>query len=373
MRLGVRCHDVIHSDLDELGGIIHEKDFKSVHLALKKVKTGFKLTKGSITPGMARYVRDIFSKHDINISILGCYINLANPDDEELKCLLDTFKEHIRFARDFGCSIVGTETGALNKEYVYTPENNTEEAFQRTLSSIKILVEEAEKFGVIVGIEGVSKHDINISILGCYINLANPDDEELKCLLDTFKEHIRFARDFGCSIVGTETGALNKEYVYTPENNTEEAFQRTLNSIKILVAEAEKFGVMVGIEGVAKHVINTPERMKRVLDNVDSNNLQVIFDPVNLINENNYDKQDDLIRKSFELFGDKIVAIHAKDFEYTDGKIKLAAIGQGQFNYPLLLSLIKEKKPYIDVLLESTTPEDIDEAIIYITKIYNDL
>jgi len=278
MRLGVRCHDVIHSDLDELGGIIHEKDFKSVHLALKKVKTGFKLTKESITPGMARYVRDIFSKHDINISILGCYINLANPDDEELKCLLDTFKEHIRFARDFGCSIVGTETGALNKEYVYTPQNNTEEAFQRTLSSIKILV-----------------------------------------------------------------------------------------------AEAEKFGVMVGIEGVCKHVINTPERMKRILDNVKSNNLQVIFDPVNLINENNYDKQDDLIRKSFELFGDRIVAIHAKDYVYEDGEIKLAAIGKGQFNYPLLLSLIKEKKPYIDVLLESTTPEDIDEGIIYLTKIYDNL
>ena len=278
MKLGVRCHDVIHGNLNELGEKIHEKDFKSVHLALKKVKTGFKITKGSITPGMARYVRDTFSKYNINVSILGCYINLANPDDDELKCLLDSFKEHIRFARDLGCSIVGTETGALNKEYVYTPENNTEEAFQRTLSSIKVLVK-----------------------------------------------------------------------------------------------EAEKFGVMVGIEGVCKHVINTPERMKRVLDNVDSNNLQVIFDPVNLINEDNYDKQDDLIRKSFELFGDKIVAIHAKDFEYANGEIKLASIGKGQFNYPLLLSLIKERKPYIDVLLENTTQEDRDESISYITGIYNNL
>lgn len=278
MRLGVRCHDVIHYNLEDLGEKIQGKNLKSVHFALKKVKTGFKLTKGSITPGMARYVRDTFSKYNINVSILGCYINLANPDEDELNELLDSFKEHIRFARDFGCSIVGTETGALNKEYVYTPENNTEEAFQRTLSSVKILV-----------------------------------------------------------------------------------------------AEAEKFGVMVGIEGVAKHVINTPERMKRVLDNVKSNNLQVIFDPVNLINENNYDKQDDLIRKSFELFGDRIVAIHAKDFEYTDGEIKLASIGKGKLNYPLLLSLIKERKPYTDVLLENTTTEDIDESINYITEIYNNL
>ena len=278
MKIGVRCHDVIHSNLDELAQKVQEKNLTGVQFALTKVNVGFKPTKGCITPGMAKYIRDTFSKHNVNISILGCYINLAHPEDRELNELLDSFKEYIRFAREFGCSIIGTETGALNKEYVYGPENNTEEAFQRTLNSIKILVEEAEKFGVIVG-----------------------------------------------------------------------------------------------IEGVAKHVINTPERMKRVLDNVDSNNLQVIFDPVNLINENNYDKQDDLIRKSFELFGDRIVAIHAKDYVYEDGEIKLAAIGKGQFNYPLLLSLIKEKKPYIDVLLESTTPEDIDEGIIYLTKIYDNL
>jgi L-ribulose-5-phosphate 3-epimerase len=278
MKIGVRCHDVIHSNLDELGQKVQEKNITGVQLALKKANVGFKPTKGCITPGMAKHIRDSFSKYNVNISILGCYINLAHPDDKELSELLDSFREHIRFARDFGCSIIGTETGALNKEYVYGPENNTEEAFQRTLSSIKILVEEAEKFGVIVG-----------------------------------------------------------------------------------------------IEGVAKHVINTPERMKRILDNIKSNNVQVIFDPVNLINEENYDKQDEIVKKSFELFGDRIVAIHAKDYVYEEGEIKLASIGKGQFNYPLLLSLIKERKPYVDVLLENSTKDDIDFSINYLTEIYNKL
>ena len=278
MKIGVRCHDIIHSNLDELGQKVQEKNITGVQLALKKANIGFKSTKGCITPGMAKHIRDTFSKYNVNIDILGCYINLAHPEDKELKELLDSFKEHIRFARDFGCSIIGTETGALNKEYVYGPENNTEEAFQRTLSSTKILVEEAEKFGVIVG-----------------------------------------------------------------------------------------------IEGVAKHVINTPERMKRVLDNIKSNNVQVIFDPVNLINEENYDKQDEMVKRSFELFGDRIVAIHAKDYVYEDGEIKLASIGKGQFNYPLLLSLIKERKPYIDVFLENSTKDDIDYSINYLTEIYNKL
>lgn len=275
MRFGMRCHDVIHNNLEDLAESIQEKKFKSVHLALTKVKTDFDFKKSHITPGMAKHIRDTFGKRGISIDILGCYVNLAHPDDAELKILLDRFKEHIRFARDFGCSLVGTETGALNKEYVYGPENNTEEAFLRTL-----------------------------------------------------------------------------------------------NSVKDLVNEAEKFGVIVAIEGVAKHVINTPERMKRVLDNIDSNNLQVIFDPTNYITPENYKNQDELIKKAFDLFGDRIVAVHAKDFICEDNEIKLAPIGKGLLDYELLLSVLKEKYPYIDIFFESTKPEHVDDSIDYITKIY---
>lgn len=275
MRIGVRGHDIGNYSLNELGQIMKEKNLKSIQFVPKKVLKDFQVNKGSITPGMAQYIKNTLGKHDINISILGCYINLANPDSDELNDLLDTFKEYIRFAK--------------------------------------------------------------------YLD---------------------------CNIVGTETGALNREYVYTEKNHTEEAFERSLNSIKTLVDEAEKFGVIVGIEGVTKHVMNTPERLKRALDSINSNNLQVIFDPINFIDESNYQKQDEIIKKSFDLFGDKIVIIHAKDFVYNDGKIKQVSIGKGQFNYPLLLSLIKEKKPYIDIILEDTVPEDIDSSIAYIENIY---
>ncbi|MCB2352895.1 sugar phosphate isomerase/epimerase family protein [Clostridium estertheticum] len=275
MRIGIRGHDIGQYKLDELAAILEGKNIKSIQFVLKKIITEFKITSGSMTPGMAEHIKGILTKHNLNISLLGCYINLANPDDNELNKLLENFKEHIRFAKYLGCNIVGTETGALNREYVYTKDNNTEEAFKRSLSSIKILVKEAEKFGVVVGVEGVTKH-----------------------------------------------------------------------------------------------VMNTPERLKRAIDCVNSNNLQVIFDPINFIDETNFDKQDEIIKKSFELFGDKIAIIHAKDFIYDDGKVKQVSIGSGQFNYPLLLSLIKERKPYIDIILEDTVPTDLDSSIKYIEELY---
>lgn len=278
MRIGIRGHDIGNFELNKIGEIMSEKKLKSIQFVPKKIISEFEITRGSMTPGMAQYIH-----------------------------------------------------------------------------------------------ETLEKHGVNISILGCYINLANPDDKELNELLDTFKEHIRFAKYLGCNIVGTETGALNKEYVYTEKNNTEEAFQRSLNSIKMLVEEAEKFGVIVGIEGVTKHVMNTPERLKKALDSIKSNNLQVIFDPINFIDESNYDKQDEIIRNSFNLFGDRIMIIHAKDFIYKDGRVQQVSIGKGQFNYPLLLSLVKEKKPYIDIILEDTVPEDLDSSIKYIEEMYRQI
>ena len=49
-----------------------------------------------------------------------------------------------------------------------------------------------------------------------------------------------------------------KSYICLLYTSTEEAYERCLKSLKEMVAEAEKFGVMVAIEGVARHVLSTP-------------------------------------------------------------------------------------------------------------------
>ena len=278
MRIGVRGHDLGSYSLDELGKVINENGVSSIQLVLRKAITEFNVQKGSLNPGMAKHIKETLDRNNVDISILGSYINMAHPDENELNELLDSFKEHIRFAK--------------------------------------------------------------------YLN---------------------------CNIVGTETGAPNREYVYTPENNTEESFQTFIKSLRVVVEEAEKFGVIVGIEGVTNHIINTPKKMKRVLDTVKSDNLQVIFDPVNFIDESNYKRQDEIISESFELFGDRIVLVHAKDFIYENGKVVRVPIGTGDFNYPLLLSLIKERKPHVDIIIEVTTLDTLGNSREYLEKMYNSI
>jgi sugar phosphate isomerase/epimerase len=139
--------------------------------------------------------------------------------------------------------------------------------------------------------------------------------------------------------------------------------------VQKLVLEAEKFGVFVGIEPVATHTINSPEKMKRLLDAINSNNLQVVFDPVNLITIDNYKNQDQIISKSLELFGDKIVVVHCKDFVAEKDALRTVTAGKGQLNYKLLAAFLKEDKPFINCLLEETDEPFMEGSMKFLREI----
>jgi L-ribulose-5-phosphate 3-epimerase len=215
-----------------------------------------------------------------------------------------------------------------------------------------------------------ARNDIQIAVLGCYINMIHPDLQERKKALDRFKEHIRYARDFGCSIVGTETGNVNADIIYTEENFKEQPFLEVVESVRELVAEAEKFGVIVGIEGGVNHPIYSPKVMKRLLNCIDSNNLQVIYDPVNYLTAGNYHEQAALIQEAFELFGDRIAIVHAKDFIIENDTLTFVPPGKGQLNYELILKYLKANKPFVNILMEDTKEPHIHESVKFLNHVY---
>ncbi len=51
-----------------------------------------------------------------------------------------------------------------------------------------------------------------------------------------------------------------------------------------LIDYAKEMGVCVGIEAVTFFTIHSPETMKRMLDDLNSANVFVIFDPMNYLN-----------------------------------------------------------------------------------------
>ena len=195
--------------------------------------------------------------------------------------------------------------------------------------------------------------DTKVIILGSYINPSHPDDEILRSEINKFKEKIQYARILKPVAVGTETGKYKEGETYS-----EEAYQRLLKSMREIVEYAEEYDVNVGIEGVCWFVINTPKKMKRIVDELASSNVKVIFDPVNYLNFDNYQAQDEMIRDAFDLLSDRICAIHAKDFIVEDGRLKGTKITEGMLNYNLIFEKMREYNLDVPIICEGMNEED---------------
>jgi sugar phosphate isomerase/epimerase len=209
-------------------------------------------------------------------------------------------------------------------------------------------------------------HRIQIAVLGCYINPLHPDPVTRMELIGWFKEHIRFARDFGCGLVALETGSLNADYSPHSGNHSEEAFQGSLRTLAELIAEAEKFGVIVGIEAVTSHSVCTPAKMRQMLDSLASPNVQVVFDPVNLLSLENHSLQQAVVEESLQLFGDRIAVVHAKDFIPENGVLKTVRAGEGMFDYAPLLRHLQKRKPGISILMEETGEDQVERVAAHL-------
>ncbi|MDE6621582.1 MAG: sugar phosphate isomerase/epimerase [Lachnospiraceae bacterium] len=277
MQFGIRLHDAVKAPIEERLKIVKEQGFTCAHVALSKVISENSVAPEALTPGYAMYLRRLFDKNEIDCAVLGCYLNLANPDAAQLKAIQEKYKANIRFAAHLGAGVVGTETGAPNVEYKF---------------------EEA-----------------------CW---------------------------------------------------NEESLQIFINNLRPVVKYAEQMGVLMAIEPVVRHIVCNPVRARRVLDEIDSPNLRIILDPVNLLESYNYEKQDEIIDEAIELLGRDIAVLHVKDFVIKDGRLVSVPVGQGQCHWDRIIPYMKKEKPYMHATLEDTKPDNAVAALNCITKIYQD-
>ena len=220
--------------------------------------------------------------------------------------------------------------------------------------------------------ETFRRHGIHISVLGCYINLGDRDTASRRPQLERFKHHLRAAKAFGCPIVGTETGSLNSDYSRHPDNGGDEAFGIVLESVRELVREAEQCDSIVCIEAVERYVISSPQRLRRLVDEIASPHLKVIYDPVNLLWSTNCDHEAAILDDAHRLLGEHVRILHAKDYTIENNTFRELSAGQGRLNYRKVLRWVKDHHPDIDVLLENTHPASIARTVDFMQQAYRE-
>jgi len=181
----------------------------------------------------------------------------------------------------------------------------------------------------------LTDRNMSVTVLGCYINPAIEDDQMRRAQVDTYISAMPAARFLGAACIGTETTAFRGTSEEHPA-----AMARLVESMRRMADEAEKHDVYIGVEPVASHTLNTPERVAELIETVSSDRLKIIFDPINLITPADAQNQRAFLTKCRDLFGDRIIAVHVKDFVLNaEGRKAEAPMFRGIFDWDCFLEV----------------------------------
>jgi sugar phosphate isomerase/epimerase len=123
-----------------------------------------------------------------------------------------------------------------------------------------------------------------------------------------------------------------------PDNGTPEAWRDLLEAMETAVGIAERYDVDLGIEPELANVINSAEKARRLIDDMQSPRITIVLDPANLFETATLDEQRMTVSAAIDLLADRIIMAHAKD-RNPDGSF--ATAGKGVLDYSHYLGCLK--------------------------------
>lgn len=211
-------------------------------------------------------------------------------------------------------------------------------------------------------------HNIQIAVLGTYVELAINDARRLQNVAD-FKSQLAVCKALGAGCIGTETTKMCDQPAGTTREEAQELLCRSLAEI---LPVAEELGVTVGVEPVTYHSMNSAAATRHILDTMRSPNLKVIFDLSNLVDADNVNAQDRIWNDIGELVGDKIVAVHFKGQAFNpDGSLLHTSLEDSLTDYAGAFAMLRQlPQEVLPVLREEAVPARAASDIAFMRRFF---
>lgn len=204
------------------------------------------------------------------------------------------------------------------------------------------------------------EQEIKIAVFSCYQDLSDPDPQIRKLAVDTFIRCLKWNKILGADVVGTETS-----YSHLSQEGIKERFPYMMESLVRIKEAAESLDADFAIEPVAWHPLCNPEVTRLVCETLNSSHVKVIFDPANVYTDPSNTEQRAYWKKCFALLGERIAAIHIKDFYFDEqGQYIAKLLGEGCMDYSVLAGYLKEH-PEVPVIREEADPRTIAQDFSY--------
>lgn len=195
------------------------------------------------------------------------------------------------------------------------------------------------------------KQDIEVTSIGVFTSLLEPDEKELEKNLAYFERHMQIASKNNVPFVSTECGFIpGKRGLFVDKYETD--FQYLIRNFQYLCRLAEKYNVSVALEPCVLDVVPSAKRTADFIEQVGSPRMKVLLDPANLIANSS---EEDM----FKYLTPHIAYFHGKDRKVNDtyGRV----VGDGNIDWELFLSLYHRHTEGVPFILEYVNKDNFTQ------------
>ncbi len=212
-----------------------------------------------------------------------------------------------------------------------------------------------------------SSRGLKVAAVSASFNAAHPDAEVraqgVRCVALLASR----CRWLGAGIITLCTGSRDTQSMWRshPGNDTPEAWRDSVETIRRLLDATEDTGVTLAFEPEVVNVVNTIEKARALVEEVDSPRLRVVLDPANLVRPSDLKDTSAVLRRAFEQLGPFIVLAHAKDVAPPgpgEEECRRVAMGRGVLDFQLYVELLKSAVYQGALILHDLKEEDVAQS-----------
>ena len=210
---------------------------------------------------------------------------------------------------------------------------------------------------------------MKMAALSATFNAIDPNSELRREQTRRARELIRHCRLLGTRVVSLCTGTRDPAdmWRYHPENSSPAAWNDLVYTLEQLLPVAEAEQVVLGIEPEVANVIDSARQARRLLDQIRSPSLKIIFDAANLFWPDKLNNMVATLEEAVDLLGPDIVMAHAKDITGDEAK-KQQAAGTGKLDWAAYFRVLKQSGFDGPVILHNLKPAQVDAAVAFVRR-----
>ncbi len=217
--------------------------------------------------------------------------------------------------------------------------------------------------------EACARRDVTVAALSGTFNMAHSEEEVRRDGLRRLGVIAGSCERLGTSTITLCTGTRDSEDMWRrhPDNGTSEAWRDMLATMQEALETAEEHGVTLAFEPEINNIVHSAEKGRRLLNEMRSPRLKVVLDAANLFDAEDparrLSRSEQILDETFELLGDDIVVVHAKDV-MASGEV--VAAGKGDLDYGLYLKHLSEAGYGGPLVMHGLDEEEVEGSLAFL-------